>query len=223
MGNLRHLVVFDLDGTLIDSRRDLANSVNKLISTLGGTPLAEETITRMVGGGAAQLVQRALRVANLVPDTGALERFLDIYSACLLDHTFTYPRLLEALTRSHRVAKLSVLTNKPLAPSERILSGLNLRKFFTDVVGGDGPWPRKPDPAGLEYLMKRARASQEATLLVGDSPIDLETARRAGVSCCLVSYGFGFTAFASAKPDGALHVVADATSLSRAIEAFTID
>jgi phosphoglycolate phosphatase len=112
------------------------------------------------------------------------------------------------------------LTNKPTAPSERILAALGLRDAFDEVVGGDGPHPRKPDPAALNAMMASASATARHTLLVGDSAIDLETARRAGVACCLVSYGFGFRPeLRTEGPD--LRVADDAPALARAIDEFT--
>ncbi len=210
MGNLHgRLIAFDLDGTLVDSRRDLADSANQLITELGGAPLAEEAIGRMVGEGAAVLVERALRAAGLLPGEGprqdsrtltaagprSLDRFLQIYDARLLNHTRAYDGIRNALAAARRHARLAVLTNKPTDATERILQHLELRHLFEDVIGGDTTWPRKPDPGSLRELMRRAAATPSQTLLVGDSAIDHETARRAGARCCVASYGFGFETF----------------------------
>ncbi len=113
-----------------------------------------------------------------------------------------------------------MLTNKPTGPTERILAGLGLRDAFDEVIGGDGPAPRKPDPAGLNALMASANASPAETLLVGDSAIDLETATRAGVTCCLVSYGFGFRRELLEQQGPGVRIAATATELSDAIDAF---
>jgi len=195
------LIAFDLDGTLVDSRRDLADSANELIAQLGGSPLPEEAIGRMVGEGARVLVERALRAAGL--DAAAegdglsrsLERFLQIYDRRLLLHTRPYPGIEPALAAAREHARLAVLTNKPTRATSAVLEGLGLRPFFDDVVGGDGQWPRKPDPAALHHLMSIAGATPSRTLLVGDSLIDYETAARAGVRCCLATYGFGYSTF----------------------------
>ncbi|HET7697335.1 MAG TPA: HAD-IA family hydrolase [Vicinamibacterales bacterium] len=187
------LVVFDLDGTLIDSRQDLADAANALIVERGGAPLAVETITGMVGEGAALLVRRALTAAGLEPELEtALPRFLQLYDERLLAHTRLYPGTLEALDALARQFTLAVLTNKPQRPTETILRGLNVLAYFAHVVGGDTAFGRKPEPAGLRHLMTAAGASRGATVLVGDSAIDLRTARAAGVRVCLVKYGFGF-------------------------------
>jgi len=188
------LVVFDLDGTLIDSRRDLADAANALIVERGGAPLPVDAIASMVGEGAALLVRRALRAASVARGDldAALARFLALYDERLLAHTRLYDGTLDAIAALARSAELAVLTNKPQRPSERILAGLGIASFFTRVVGGDTAHGRKPDPAGLHYLMSAAGAAPGATVMVGDSAIDMRTARAAGVRCCLVRYGFGF-------------------------------
>ena len=194
MGHLQRLIAFDLDGTLIDSRRDLADSANELITELGGSPLPEEAVGRMVGEGAAVLVRRALVAAQLSDPGNALPRFLEIYDTRLLRHTHLYDGVTDAIRFAGTLGSVAILTNKPLAPTVKILDGLGIRHLFTHVTGGDGPFPRKPDPEGLHALMREAGADAKTTMLVGDSPIDHETAARAGVCCCLVSFGY--------SPDG---------------------
>jgi len=189
-----HFVVFDLDGTLIDSRRDLADAANALIVERGGAPLEVDRIASMVGEGAAKLVMRAMKAANLTRDDldAALARFLELYDERLLAHTRLYHGTRDMLETLRARATLAVLTNKPQRPTERILDGLGIAPFFTHVVGGDTAHGRKPDPAGLRYLMSAAGAAVDGTTMIGDSAIDLRTARAAGVRCCLVRYGFGF-------------------------------
>ena len=220
VGHLHHLIAFDLDGTLIDSRRDLAESANQLIEELGGQPLTEEQIGGMVGEGAALLVRRALRAAGRGAREHALDRFLEIYDERLLNHTRVYDGVADVVRQVRGRARLTVLTNKPTKPTERILEGLGLRGAFDEVIGGDGPYPRKPDPAGLNAMMTAANAAAGGTLLVGDSAIDLETAKRGGVSCCLVSYGFGFRRELLQQQGPGVHVASNATELRHAIDAF---
>jgi phosphoglycolate phosphatase len=196
MGDLqRRLIAFDLDGTLIDSRRDLADSVNELLVGLGASPLDEEAIGRMVGEGATLLVRRALAAAGLDEPAGTVERFLEIYDTRLLNHTRPYEGIPEAVRRAREYGRVVVLTNKPGGATERILHALDLRELFEAVVAGDGSYPKKPDPAALLALAADAGASPGATLMIGDSAIDHETARRAGTGCCLAAYGFGFLSF----------------------------
>jgi phosphoglycolate phosphatase len=188
------LIVFDLDGTLIDSRQDLADATNAMLIELGARPLDVDEITRMVGEGAAVLVRRALARAALDPQMpGALDRFLAQYDQRLTAHTRPYAGIPEALATLRAQGRtLAVLTNKPQGPTRRILEQLELDGFFSDALGGDTAAGRKPDPGGLLQVAKGAGADAASTVLVGDSPIDLETARRAGTGICLARYGFGY-------------------------------
>ena len=213
------LIVFDLDGTLIDSRRDLADSANQLIAEKGGTPLDLDAITRMVGHGAAQLVQSALEASGIEATEDGLRRFLEIYDTRMLSTTRPYPGIPQALAQLSGHTR-AVLTNKPRRPAEWILTMLGMQHHFVEVVGGDGPHARKPDPEGLVHLMTAHQASPDRTVLVGDSPIDVETARRAGTHCCVVSYGFGFAAFEDEALGGDVPVAAHIGQLIDAIERF---
>jgi phosphoglycolate phosphatase len=196
------LIVFDLDGTLVDSHKDLAHAANTLVLELGGAPVTEDAVVRMVGEGAAVLVRRALTASGLDPDTpGALERFLAIYDGCLLDHTRPYPGTREVLERLAPTHRLAILTNKPARATARVIEGLDLARYFDPVVGGDTRFGRKPDPAGLRHIIDAAGATPAGTLMVGDSPVDRLTARNAGTAICLARFGFGY-AFAPGDLDG---------------------
>jgi phosphoglycolate phosphatase len=185
-------LAFDLDGTLVDSVGDLAASASELVSSLGGRSLREDEVALMVGEGAGLLVRRALAAAGLDPDTaGALPRFLEIYDRRLLDTTVAYDGVTDMLLMASRRARLSVVTNKPDAPSRRILDALGLAGYFEVIVGGDNAHGRKPNPAGL----RAAAAGAEHSLLVGDSPIDDATARAAGCGFAWARYGFGARRF----------------------------
>ena len=188
-------LVFDLDGTLIDSRRDLADAANALIVEHGGRPLPVAAITAMVGEGAPLLVRRAIAATGVDVDVRVgLARFLELYDERLLVHTRLYDGTREALDALRPRATLALLTNKPQHPTERILDGLGIATFFRWTIGGDTPHGRKPDPGGLNHLMALAQATRDETVMVGDSAIDLRTARAAGTRVCLVRYGFGFDA-----------------------------
>ena len=192
------IVVFDLDGTLIDSVGDLAASASEVVTTLGGRPLDRAAVADMVGDGAALLVRRALEAAGLSPDTaGALSLFLQVYDRRLLDTTVPYPGVAETLSTLARRARLAVLTNKPLVFSQRILDAFALSPAFDRVIGGDGPYPRKPSPDGLRALI----GGTAPALMVGDSPIDLATATAAGCGFAWASYGFGAARFEDRVPE----------------------
>lgn len=218
MGDLRRLIAFDLDGTLIDSRRDLADSANQLLGELGRPALSLDAITGMVGEGARVLIERALAASGLAEVPDALPRFLEIYDTRLLNFTRPYDGVVEAVELARGHARVALLTNKPLKPSERILEALGMRGLFDDVIGGDGAFPRKPDPTGLLELMARANATPERTLMVGDSLIDQQTASRASVRFCLAGYGFGFP---REQLTGDEWIVSDGPELVNAIARFT--
>jgi len=188
------LAVFDLDGTLIDSRRDLADSANAMLAYYGAPPLREESIASMVGCGAGVLVRRVIAAAGV--DTSvdeALDRFLILYDGRLTSHTRPYdgvPRMLEDLRVAH--VALALLTNKPREQTLRILEAFDLARHFQWIVGGDGPWPRKPAPDAMRFLMEQAASGPGETILIGDSRVDLQTSRNAGVRVCLARYGFGY-------------------------------
>jgi phosphoglycolate phosphatase len=202
------LVVFDLDGTLVDTRHDLAQSTNALIGELGGTTLDEALIGSMVGHGVAVWLERALALAGITPfPPGALDRFIAIYDVGLLNHTRAYAGIPEALEQARGRAPLAVLTNKLRGATLKILEGLDLAKFFSEVGGVDGPYPPKPAPDSLLALMQRAGATPAETLLVGDSPVDWHTARNAGARICVARYGFGYVqAPPGAHADGELFI-----------------
>ena len=203
------LIVFDLDGTLVDSRRDIAESANAALVACGAQPLSEEALGRMVGDGAPKLIARAFAAAGVQRPADALDRFLTIYDGRLLSHTRPYAGIPELLDQLGRRASLAVLTNKPLAAAHRILVGLDLARYFPPerVVGGDGPFPRKPDPAGLAHLMASAGVSADATVLVGDSVVDWRTAGAATTRVVLARYGFGWEGFPIEKLDADAWVV----------------
>ena len=185
-------VVFDLDGTLVDSRLDLAAAVNATRVRLALAPLPVGAITEMVGEGARTLVRRALpgAIAGEAFDD-ALALFLELYYDRCLDATEAYPGIPELLAELSSRLPLAVLTNKPERHSRRILDGLGLAGHFRLLVGGDTLPVRKPDPGGLLHVAAQWSTTPAQLLLVGDSDIDAETARAAGASLALVAWGFG--------------------------------
>jgi phosphoglycolate phosphatase len=184
-------VIFDLDGTLVDSRADLAGAVNYTRETLGLSPLDPHTVSRYVGDGARALIERALGPARRELWNHGLQTFLGYYRQHLLDRTGFYPGMLELLAdlAAARISA-SVLTNKPEDLSRRILAGLGALDAFGGLVGGDTLPVRKPDPGGVACLVERAGVARERTLMVGDSLVDVATARAAGVAFCGVGWGF---------------------------------
>lgn len=185
-------LAFDLDGTLIDSRRDLAGAVNEVRRELGFEPLEVPEIVAMVGRGARVLVRRALpdEVAGAAFDA-AFATFLDRYTDRCLKETRPYEGVMDMLGELAARFPLALLTNKPERSTRKILAGLGLAEFFGVVIGGDTLAVRKPDPETLRLVARRLGVQLHHVLFVGDSATDGETAQAAGVPLALVTWGFG--------------------------------
>jgi phosphoglycolate phosphatase len=215
------LWVFDLDGTLIDSRYDLVLAVNATLAHLKLPPLSEDIIVSYIGDGAEDLIRRSLESAGMPsPEIRAvfsetMRWFLDYYGEHCLDRTVPYPGaldLLDALTA--RGLTLAVLTNKPEKPALKILAHLGILERFAQVIPGDGPLGKKPDPAGLAYILRAVNTLPHDAVLVGDSLQDLQTARAAGTSFVAFLGGLGDAgAIAAATPDVTVNHLTEITAL----------
>jgi len=183
-------LVFDLDGTLIDSRRDIATALNRLRTELRLPPLALDQVVTMVGEGAKVLVRRALADWHGEPTKAILNRYLSYYEEVCLDTTVPYPGIGEMLAELAPTYRMAVLSNKGERLSVEILEGLDLAWRFKEILGGDSLPTRKPSPAGLNALADRFDVPVERLMLIGDSRIDAETARNAGCAFALVEWGF---------------------------------
>jgi phosphoglycolate phosphatase len=207
--SLIKLVIFDLDGTLIDSRLDLVHSVNAALRHIGRPELPDEVIASYVGDGAPILIQRALgsEAGDEALVRRGLQFFLSYYREHKLDHTTVYGGVFEALqfiqrpphsgvngnhgAHSNEVErKMAVLTNKPVLPSRAIVEALGMRRFFSQIYGGNSFATKKPDPEGARKLLEEAGTCPEETVIVGDSHVDVETGQNAGLWTVGVTYGF---------------------------------
>ena len=200
MSRFLHLI-FDLDGTLVDTRDDLAAATNHMLRELGLPALSVEQVESFIGLGAFVLIERALgpQHADLVADGFTI--FMDYYNAHLLDLTKPYPGIESLLATGNEHGKiLSVLTNKPEQPTRAILSGLGLAGYFQIIIGGDTLPKKKPDPEGIYVLQKETLCPLTDTLLIGDSDIDIRTGKAAGVATCGVTWGFGKAGFEGFPP-----------------------
>lgn len=201
----RHLrvFIFDLDGTLIDSKLDLALSVNATRARFGFNPLPHEQVFGYIGDGAPMLVRRALDHTEddaLVEQ--ALDFFLGYYREHMLDNTVAYPGVREGLAHLAEADRLlTVLTNKPVRFSREILEGLKLADYFRLIYGGNSFERKKPDPVGVEAILRETQTEKDQALVVGDSEIDVLTARNAGVRVCGVTYGLGSQRLDAYPPD----------------------
>ena len=202
------LLIFDLDGTLVDSRVDLANSVNAMLRHYKKPELPNEVIGSYIGNGAPMLVRRALGD----PDDEAyvqeaLLYFMSYYREHKLDTTYVYDGIfhsLDAIVASRNgnsAVKMAVLSNKPVVPSRGIVESLGLGKYFFQVYGGNSFHTKKPDPAGVAALLEEAGARAEETAIIGDSDVDVITARNAGIYSVGVTYGLAPHTLDDAPPD----------------------
>ncbi|GIW72982.1 MAG: phosphoglycolate phosphatase, bacterial [Planctomycetota bacterium] len=182
-------LLFDLDGTLVDSSRDLAAAVNAARQSFGLAPLELATVRAHIGDGMRRLVERSVPGVDL---QAAVERFCAAYERCLLETTRPYPGIPEVLAAlAGAGCRMAVVTNKAQGFSERILEGLGLAPWFGAVIGGDGPAGRKPHPAPLHAALRALGAPRAGTLMIGDGPADIGAARALGVPVCGVLYGIG--------------------------------
>jgi phosphoglycolate phosphatase len=184
-------LIFDLDGTLIDSKLDLIHSVNAMLREMKRQQLAAETISGYIGHGAPQLVARALGVGATEEELrSALRFFLGYYEEHKMDNTSAYPGVADTLAQLSHLP-MAVLTNKPARISVRILNSLGLEKYFRAIYGGNSFESKKPDPCGANRILQEFGIVAREALLVGDSEVDVQTARNAGMQTAAVNYGFG--------------------------------
>jgi phosphoglycolate phosphatase len=211
------LLVFDLDGTLIDSAQDLCNSVNAALHESGFAPLPDPAIAGFVGNGAPLLMRRSLAMASnsAIDQVGedlfnkAYAFFLQYYREHKLDFTYAYDGVLDALKALHELHDapggatriMAVLTNKPVRPARGICEGLGLADYFLHIYGGDSFPLKKPDPLGLRTLMEETGARPDQTVMIGDSQVDVLTARNAGAWSLGCTFGFGPHTLVDHPPD----------------------
>jgi phosphoglycolate phosphatase len=207
------LIVFDLDGTLIDSRADLASSVNGMLRHFHRHELPEDVIASYIGDGAGMLVRRALGDPDddaLIDEAEAF--FLAYYREHKLDDTYVYDgchAVLQALHEHTRKPQIALLSNKPVGPSRAICEALGLAKFMFRIYGGDSFPTKKPDPVGLETLIREANVAPHETVMIGDSDVDVLTAQNVGAYSIGCSYGLSPHSLEVAPPDVLIHKPAD--------------
>jgi phosphoglycolate phosphatase len=211
------LLVFDLDGTLIDSAQDLCSSVNAALAECGLSSLPDPLIASFVGNGAPMLMRRSLATAgSTTPESvneeqlaKAYQFFLQYYREHKLDFTYAYEGVLDALKALKELhdapggpsRTMAVLTNKPVRPARGICEGLGLAGYFLHIYGGDSFSLKKPDPMGLRSLMEETGVRPEETAMIGDSQVDVQTARNAGAWAVGCAFGFGPQNLMKTPPD----------------------
>jgi len=217
-GSKLKLLIFDLDGTLVDSRLDLIQSVNAMLQHFRRPELPGDAIASYIGDGAPMLVRRALGDPDderIVEE--ALEYFLAYYRVHKLDHTHAYPGVKEALeilgNQNGFERRMAVLSNKPVNPSRAIVDALGLGEFFIRVYGGNSFHTKKPDPTGVYTLLEETGVRSQEAIMIGDSAIDVITGRNADLWTCGVTYGFAPRTLDDAPPDVLVDTPADLVHL----------
>ena len=182
-------VIFDLDGTLIDSSRDIAWAVNKTLRDIGFGELSYDVIKSYIGWGVKMLLEQAIPKErhNVLDQTR--EIFLEHYGKHLLIDTHLYSGVKDIL-EYFKHKKLAIVTNKPIGLTEKILDGLSISKYFQKVIGGDNVQNKKPHPQAVEVILKDLSVKPENAVFVGDSKIDIEAGKNAGIAACGAVYGF---------------------------------
>ena len=195
------LFVFDFDGTLVDTKRDIADSVNRTLKELELRTLDREVLYTFIGKGVNHLMTRSLEETGYDDLPGAIDAFMRHYESHLMDQTGLFPNCRETLEHfAHK--ENTILSNKPTRFITQILDALDCRAPFSTIIGGDLMPAKKPDPGGLHHILKQHGARPEETLMIGDSLVDVETGKRAGVKTCGVTYGHaGRESLETAQPD----------------------
>lgn len=188
-------IVWDLDGTLVDSAPDLASALNAVLDKRGFFTLSINEVRAMIGNGVPKLVERGFSAVGVRPDSAQLDEliamFVQEYKACATDNTHPYPGVVEALQELHSMdIPMGVCTNKPEAFTRQILDGLGLSGYFSSVVGGDSTSARKPDPEPVLACLRGLASEPASSLMIGDSVHDVHAAHAAGVTVAVVPWGY---------------------------------
>lgn len=195
------LIVYDFDGTLVDTLDDIALSVNLTLKELGQPPLDKEIVKTCVGSGVVMLLTRALNGSGVQDIGNAVRLFRKHYGDHLMDNSAFYPNCRETI-EFFSDRNQAICSNKPEDFVRKILESLDCLHPFPSIIGGDSFKTRKPDPEGLNHLLSHYRLSPDEVVMVGDSAVDIETGKNANVRTCAVTYGMGdLQAVKSLKPD----------------------
>lgn len=215
-------IVWDLDGTLVDSAPDLASALNTVLDMRGFANHSLETIRTMIGNGVPKLIERGFNAIGMRLDANQLEQlipiFVSVYSDCAVEQTRPYPQIVETLEQLQAMnIPMGVCTNKPEALSRQILEGLGLSKYFSSVVGGDTTSTRKPDPQPLLQCLGDLRTEPQAGMMIGDSIVDVDAARAAGVAVAVVPWGYRTQAIETLGADFILEDLAELQNFVRVL------
>ena len=198
---MKRIIFYDLDGTLVDTREDIARAANHMRQQMGLTALQTSEVSHFVGRGIHHLIQSCLETGDAKQIEKGFKIYRDHYAKHMLDHSRLYPGAKEVL-EFFKKRKQAVVTNKPNPFSREMLEALGVAHYFIEIISGNSDYPKKPDPAAILSIMKKENIGCEAALFVGDSLIDIETGRNAGITTAIITHGFGAqNELQSARPD----------------------
>ena len=211
---MRSVLIFDLDGTLVDSKKDLTGSVNHIRHQFDLDVLTEDEIAGFIGDGALMMIRRSLGPKATEANVQAgLQMFLAYYRVHMLDSTTLYHGVRDSLDRLAECSKLAVLTNKPVHFSCAMLDGLGIYKHFVSVYGGNSFDHKKPDPVGVFQILSDTNGHRDRTWIIGDSAVDVLTGRNASIRTCGVTYGYATDTFKQVPPDIVIDSFSDLATL----------
>ena len=198
---MKRLIIYDLDGTLVDTRLDIIQSVHHMLREMGEPPMADDVIQSYVGRGLTELIKRCLRTDDDARAADGVRRYRAYYAHHYADHSRLLPGTREVLER-FKDRRQAVVTNKASPFSEQLLERLGVASYFAEIITGDGRYPNKPDATSTLAVIERAGVAKDDTLLIGDSEVDIHTGRNAGVFTVAVAHGFASRAqLQGLKPD----------------------
>lgn len=186
---MKRLIIYDLDGTLVDTREDIAHAVNHMLKEMAHKPLPQATIEKHVGRGLHHLVANCLGTRDSKPVEKGARLYRQYYAEHMMDHTQLYPGALDMLNY-FKDRLQAVITNKPNPFTEQMLKALGVAKYFSDIVAGDTDFPKKPDPSAVLFILQREKIKSDEALFIGDSLVDIETGRNAGIETVVTCHGF---------------------------------
>lgn len=185
----KQLIIYDLDGTLVDTGEDITNAANHMLERMAEPAMSRDAVSELVGRGLHDLVRRCLKTEDPVRVEQGLRWFYGHYQAHLFDHSRLYAGAMDVL-EYFRFRRQAIVTNKPHPFARRLMEGLGVSGYFAEIIEGDSTYPKKPDPTSLHALMRRWQVAPHDVLLIGDSPIDVETGKNAGVATVMLTHGF---------------------------------
>jgi len=209
------LLIYDLDGTLVNTREDIVRAANHMLQQMGQSGISAEEVSSYVGKGLYFLIKGCLKTEDAKKIEKGSKIYRDHYAAHMMDHSSLYPGAREIL-EYFKNKKQAVITNKPNPFSYQMLKALGVADYFVEIVAGDSDYPKKPDPGAVLAMMQKENVLPGETVFIGDSAIDIQTGRNAGIKTVVVTHGFsGEDELKLARPDAMVRDFSELLELAR--------